>query len=78
MTINPAIFPQEDTIVDQHVFRHPVFDRAAIIAQEKLMTIQGQNNTYYCGAYLRYGFHEDGIFSAVEVARRLGVNTPWH
>lgn len=78
VTINPAIFPQADTIVDQHIFRHPVFDHAAIIAQQKLMTIQGQNNTYYCGAYLRYGFHEDGIFSAVEVARMLGVNAPWH
>ncbi|WP_440682593.1 NAD(P)/FAD-dependent oxidoreductase [Cysteiniphilum halobium] len=78
VTINPAILPREESIIDQHVFRHPAFDHAAIIAQQKLMDIQGQHNTYYCGAYLRYGFHEDGIFSAVEVAKMLGVDAPWN
>ena len=77
VTINPAISPKEDAIVDQHIFRHPVFDYQAIKAQHALMDIQGTHHTYYCGAYLRYGFHEDGILSAVNVAKQIGVKLPW-
>ncbi|MDE5001000.1 NAD/FAD-binding protein, partial [Francisella tularensis subsp. holarctica] len=58
-------------------FDHPVFDKKAIQAQNVFDKIQGLINTYYCGAYLRYGFHEDGILSAVYVATKLGVKTTW-
>ncbi len=77
VTLNPDKRPLEGCIVDEYVFEHPVFDQKAICAQQKIKLIQGQLNTYYCGAYLRYGFHEDGLKSAVDVAALLGVNVPW-
>ena len=52
---------------------HPVFDREALIAQEKISTIQGKNNTWYCGAWLRNGFHEDGYSSAVDILENIGM-----
>ncbi|AJC49361.1 NAD(P)-binding protein [Allofrancisella guangzhouensis] len=77
VTINPDEKPEQSKIINEHIFEHPVFDKAAIEAQQNFDTIQGLNRSYYCGAYLRYGFHEDGIFSAVKVAEKLGVKTPW-
>ncbi|QIV94111.1 NAD(P)/FAD-dependent oxidoreductase [Allofrancisella frigidaquae] len=77
VTINPDEKPEESKIINEHIFEHPVFDKAAIRAQQNFDIIQGLNSSYYCGAYLRYGFHEDGIFSAVKVAEKLGVKTPW-
>ena len=77
VTINPDQKPNKSKIINEHTFEHPVFDKKAIQAQSEFDSIQGLNNTYYCGAYLRYGFHEDGIFSAVNVAERLGVKIPW-
>lgn len=77
ITLNPGREPASDMMIDDHVFDHPVFTLAAIQAQEKMETIQGLNHTWHCGAYQRYGFHEDGLLSAVSVARRLGVTPPW-
>lgn len=67
VSLNPAREIREDLIYDTTTFRHPVFDRAAINAQADLGTIQGLNRTWYCGAYTRFGFHEDGYASAVAV-----------
>ena len=39
--------------------------------------IQGQNHIYHCGAWTKYGFHEDGLSSAVRVAKSLGASIPW-
>merc|ERR1712091_733805 len=51
---------------------HPVFNENAIKAQEDLKSrLQGENNTWFTGAWLRYGFHEDGIHSAVEMCKKL-------
>ncbi len=77
VTVNPDQKPAKDKIINEHDFAHPVFDKKAIEAQAKVPSIQGNNNTYFCGAYLRFGFHEDGILSAVNVAEMLGANTPW-
>ncbi|WP_420003776.1 NAD(P)/FAD-dependent oxidoreductase [Arenibacterium sp. LLYu02] len=63
--VNPAL------IYDEVTFRHPVFDRAALQAQHDVQAIQGQNNTWFAGAYMRHGFHEDGFASAVRVARLM-------
>ena len=46
-------------------------------AQNKMALIQGQNNIYFAGAWLGYGFHEDGIKSAVKVAKLLQAKIPW-
>jgi predicted NAD/FAD-binding protein len=48
-----------------------VFDLAAIEAQQHMHRIQGQQNTWYAGAWLGYGFHEDGLKSGLSVAREL-------
>jgi uncharacterized protein len=54
-------------------YTHPVLDRAAVTAQAKVEALNGQRHTYYCGAHLRYGFHEDGLVSALRVTERLGA-----
>jgi uncharacterized protein len=77
VTLNPTMQIPADRIFDEHNFRHPIFDAPAIAAQGRMARIQGNRNTWFCGAYLRHGFHEDGLGSAVDVARRLGVEPPW-
>jgi predicted NAD/FAD-binding protein len=77
VTLNPTREIAPDRIFDSCDFQHPVFDRGAIAAQDGVQAIQGRRNTWFCGAHLRYGFHEDGLSSAVHVARLLGAETPW-
>ena len=77
VTLNPARPIAEEHVFDRHVFDHPVFDNAAIAAQSRVQQMQGARNTWFCGAHLRHGFHEDGLWSAVTVARRLGAAIPW-
>jgi len=75
VSLNPAQPVQEKLIYDQTTFRHPVFDRAALAAQTQLTAMQGQNNTWFAGAYTRHGFHEDGFASAMRIARLMGQKT---
>ena len=77
VTLNP--FKRPATAKTHRVFSydHPIFDKAAILAQERLGEIQGQNHLYFCGAWTKYGFHEDGISSAIKVAKSLGCDIPW-
>jgi predicted NAD/FAD-binding protein len=77
VTLNPSRAIAGHLVLDRHVFRHPVFSRAAVAAQERLPTIQGRRSLWFCGAWTRYGFHEDGIWSAEKVARGLGGGVPW-
>lgn len=77
VTLNPGRRPQENIIMDEHVFTHPIFDLAAIKAQNKIKDIQGKDRFWFCGAYQRYGFHEDGLLSAVNVAKAMGAKIPW-
>ncbi|WP_171211613.1 MULTISPECIES: NAD(P)/FAD-dependent oxidoreductase [unclassified Ruegeria] len=60
-----------DKIYDQVEFAHPVFDKAALKAQGQIREMQGQNRTWFAGAYNRHGFHEDGIASAMHVVGLL-------
>lgn len=73
VTLNPGTPIPEARVYDETVFRHPVLDLAALRAQRDLAAIQGENRTWFAGAWLRNGFHEDGIASALRVARGLGV-----
>ena len=77
VTLNPGRAPNADKILDTHTFSHPIFDQKAIRAQSKIPDIQGKNNMWFCGAYQRYGFHEDGLLSAVNVAKSMGEKIPW-
>jgi uncharacterized protein len=56
-------------IIEQATFRHPIFDAASVATQQELRAIAGDNATYFCGAYLGHGFHEDGVASAIDVVR---------
>lgn len=71
VSLNPGARIDPARIYDETVFRHPVFDRAAIAAQARLRAMQGEQQTWFAGAWLRNGFHEDGFASAVRIARQL-------
>jgi uncharacterized protein len=77
ITLNPARKPKPELTLDEHYFSHPVFDYGAISSQSQIQTIQGKHNLWFCGAYQRYGFHEDGLLSAVNVVKAMGGNIPW-
>lgn len=77
VSLNPKMQIAPDKVFDIHEFEHPVFDHAAIAAQVQVQEMQGARNTWFCGAHLRNGFHEDGLASAVHVAHLLGAETPW-
>lgn len=77
VTLNPARDPKERCVLNRHIFHHPVFDQAAISAQSRIMDIQGQGHVWYCGAYQRNGFHEDGLWSADRVVKAMGVESAW-
>lgn len=77
VTLNPfEEIPEEKTIA-AFDYDHPVFDADAMAGQARLSDIQGRGGIWYCGSYCGYGFHEDGLASAVAVARALGVAAPW-
>ena len=75
VTINPSSIP--DKIIDKTFFEHPIFNLRTLNAQKELYKIQGIKNTYYCGSYFGYGFHEDGIQSSAYISELLGINLPW-
>jgi predicted NAD/FAD-binding protein len=74
VTLNPINPIPEDKTYDINEFYHPVFDKTAIEAQKAIDNIQGKNKLWFCGAYLRYGFHEDGIWSALNVLSKMNIN----
>ncbi|MEY3950977.1 MAG: hypothetical protein RJB21_736 [Pseudomonadota bacterium] len=71
VSLNPVIEPASETIRADIEYAHPIFDQAAITAQSKLPLIQGSNNTWFCGAWTGYGFHEDGLRSGELVAEAI-------
>jgi len=66
-TIDPA------KVLRTIVYHHPLYTREAVRAQGRWSEVSGKNRTHYCGAYWLYGFHEDGLNSAMHVARALSV-----
>lgn len=74
VTINPEREPAK--LHDEAEFAHPVYDLSVLAALERLDDIQGRGGVYYAGAWTRYGFHEDGLLSALRVAERLGAGWP--
>ncbi|MEM7242838.1 MAG: FAD-dependent oxidoreductase [Pseudomonadota bacterium] len=76
-SLNPNRPIREELIYDQKEFMHPVFDKAAMTAQTRIKALQGTRNTWFCGAYLRNGFHEDGYASGVEVADAFQKQAVW-
>jgi predicted NAD/FAD-binding protein len=75
VTLNPVATPANS--LRQITYRHPQFDTAALDAQKLLDTIQGRDRAWFAGAWTGWGFHEDGIASAVRVATALGTAPVW-
>ena len=70
-TLNPVRPIDPAHVLAEFEYSHPVFDLAAISAQDKVPTLQGTHHTWYCGAWTGYGFHEDGLRSGLSVAEEL-------
>lgn len=77
VTLNPAREPDPAHVLAEFDYAHPVFDEAAIAAQAQLASVQGTHGIWLAGAWGGYGFHEDGLKSALRVANGLGVRAPW-
>lgn len=77
VSLNPFDEPRPEHFIAEFDYAHPVFDRAAIAAQQQLASIQGARRSWFAGAWTGYGFHEDGLRSALRVAEAMGVSAPW-
>lgn len=71
VTLNSRAPIDERLIYDTAEFRHPVYDLAALAAQGTVRAMNGQNNTWFCGAWMKNGFHEDGYASAIDVVEAM-------
>jgi predicted NAD/FAD-binding protein len=78
VTLNPPGTLREGSILHEEIYEHPLFDAAALDAQERLWSLQGARRSWFCGAYFGSGFHEDGLQAGLAVAEALGsVRRPW-
>ena len=71
VSLNPCREPDPARVIGRYDYAHPVFDQAAIEAQRRLPEIQGGSHVWFAGAWTRYGFHEDGLMSALDVVDRM-------
>ena len=71
VTLNANTKIREELIYDQVTFRHPVYDLGALAAQADIRAMNGTNGTWFCGAWMGCGFHEDGFASAVDVVTAM-------
>lgn len=77
VTLNPQREPAASSVLGRFDYEHPVLDADTVVAQGQLAGIQGRARTWFCGAWTGYGFHEDGLASAIRVAADFGVSPPW-
>lgn len=78
VTLNPTVAPRPEHLIRTEVYEHPRFDATGIAAQRELWSLQGQQRTWFCGAWFGSGFHEDGLQAGLAVAEALGgVRRPW-
>ncbi|MEO8684361.1 MAG: FAD-dependent oxidoreductase [Devosia sp.] len=77
LTLNPMRAPRPESAIASFNYTHPLFDTGALAAQNELWRLQGQRNTWFCGSYFGYGFHEDALQSGLAVAEAFGVMPPW-
>ena len=73
VTLNSNDLIDRNKIIKELNYEHPLFTHESIKAQARKNEISGVNNTYYCGAYWRNGFHEDGVVSALDVCKNFGI-----
>ena len=73
VTLNPTRDIRAEAIHDETWFAHPVYDTAALAAQREIAGFNGARNTWFCGAWMKNGFHEDGLASARDVVAAMAV-----
>jgi len=71
VTLNHSDAINPETVIRTLDYTHPIFTKRAVAAQQRQREINGPRRTYYCGAYWRYGFHEDGVISTMAALRHL-------
>jgi predicted NAD/FAD-binding protein len=72
VTLNESKALDDSRILQRIEYHHPLYDHRALVAQRRFQEINGENRTYFCGAYWGYGFHEDGVNSALAVGECFG------
>ena len=75
VTLNTTRPIKQELIFDQTTFRHPVYDLAALQAQQSIAAQNGTHHTWFCGAWMKNGFHEDGLSSGLDVATAIDAQT---
>jgi predicted NAD/FAD-binding protein len=71
VSLNPIREIARTHVMGTYDYAHPVLDLAAIAAQKRMPALQGQQHTYFCGAWMGYGFHEDGLKAGLAVAEHI-------
>ena len=71
LTLNPIANIDKSKIIKKVEFTHPFYDMKTVKAQKYLSELQGVNNSWFCGSYFGYGFHEDGLNSGIDVSNKL-------
>jgi predicted NAD/FAD-binding protein len=76
VTLNAGDRIRPETVIRREVFYHPLFTTEGLLARERLLAGNGDNRTWFCGAWCRNGFHEDGVVSALDVVEGIGARAP--
>ncbi len=71
VTLNQLDRINPEKVIKVIQYDHPVFNERSVSAQQRWSEISGKHHTHYCGAYWRWGFHEDGVVSALNVVRQI-------
>jgi len=71
LTLNPIDKIEDKKIIKKIEFSHPFYDLQSLRSQKYLNELQGKNNSWFCGSYFGYGFHEDGLKSALDIVNRI-------
>lgn len=74
LTLNPSDDIQPESVLQEYDFTHPAFTLQSIDAQQRFSEVSGVNGVSFCGAYWGYGFHEDGLKSAIAVGKQFGLS----
>jgi len=74
VTLNPCVEPDAASIVGEYEYAHPLLDAAALAGQAEIRALQGARRTWFAGAWLGYGFHEDGLASAYAAADSIALH----
>jgi predicted NAD/FAD-binding protein len=73
VTLNSGDIDPQSILYDT-TYTHPIYTPHSPTSQEAIRKLNGTRDTFFCGAYMRYGFHEDAVWSALEVTRAFGMD----